>query len=188
MDKFISIWWPGEDDARSAGAASKGFKTLNWHAVGADFPVIADIKKHVVDKNITQTDKAHIGEVLYNRGVYNAMLIAEAIRTAQKITGKKVVTGEDVRRGLEALDIDAARLKEMGMAGFTDPVKLTCSAHNGHFATFMQEWDGSKWVKVSGPIKPMSDKVGPLLAAAAKEYVEKNSAWPKRSEACDKSS
>ena len=30
------------------------------------------------------------------------MLIAEAIRTAQKITGKKVVTGEDVRRGLES--------------------------------------------------------------------------------------
>ena len=188
MDKFISIWWPGDEDARSAGAASKGFKTLNWHAVGADFPVVQDIKKYVLDKNLSQTDKSHVGEVLYNRGIYNSMLIAEAIRNAQKITGKKVVTGEDVRRGLESLNVDAARLKEIGMAGFTDPVKLSCSDHNGHFATFMQEWDGAKWVKVSGSIKPMTDKVGPLLAAAAKEYVDKNTGWPKRTETCDKSS
>jgi branched-chain amino acid transport system substrate-binding protein len=188
MDKFVSIWWPSEDDARSAGAAAKGFKTLNWHAVGANFPVVQDVKKYVVDKSITQTDKAHLGEVLYNRGIYNSMLIAEAIRNAQKITGKKVVTGEDVRRGLETLDVDQARLKEIGMEGFTDPVKLTCADHNGHFAAFMQEWDGTKWVKISEPIKPMSDKVGPLLTAAAKEYVDKNSGWPKRTEACDKSS
>ena len=188
MDKFVSIWWPSEDDARSAGAAAKGFKTLNWHAVGANFPVVQDVKKYVVDKSITQTDKAHLGEVLYNRGIYNSMLIAEAIRNAQKITGKKVVTGEDVRRGLETLDVDKARLKEIGMEGFTDPVKLTCADHNGHFAAFMQEWDGTKWVKISEPIKPMSDKVGPLLTAAAKEYVDKNSGWPKRTETCDKSS
>ncbi|HEX3442314.1 MAG TPA: ABC transporter substrate-binding protein [Pseudolabrys sp.] len=188
MDKFVSIWWPSEDDARSAGTAAKGFKTLNWHAVGANFPVVQDVKKYVVDKSITQTDKAHLGEVLYNRGIYNSMLIAEAIRNAQKITGKKVVTGEDVRRGLETLDVDQARLKEIGMEGFTDPVKLTCADHNGHFAAFMQEWDGTKWVKISEPIKPMSDKVGPLLTAAAKEYVDKNSGWPKRTEACDKSS
>ncbi len=188
MDKFVSIWWPSDEDARSAGPAAKGFKELNWHAVGTNFPFIQDIKKYVVDKNLTQTDKTHVGEVLYNRGLYNSMLIAEAIRNAQKITGKKVVTGEDVRRGLETLNVTAARLKEIGMEGFTDPVKLTCADHNGHFATFMQEWDGTKWVKVSQPIKPMSDKVGPLLAAAAKEYVEKNSGWPKRTEACDKSS
>ena len=99
-----------------------------------------------------------------------------------------MVTGEDVRRGLETLDVDKARLKEIGMDGFTDPVKLTCADHNGHFAAFMQEWDGTKWAKISEPIKPMSDKVGPLLTAAAKEYVDKNSGWPKRTEACDKSS
>jgi len=188
MDKFISIWWPNEDDARSAGPAAKGFKELNWHGVGTDFGFMQDIKKHVLDKNLTQTNKAHVGEVLYNRGVYNSMLIAEAIRNAQKLSGKKVVTGEDVRRGLETLDVSAARLKDMGMEGFTDPIRLTCSDHNGHFPAFMQEWDGTKWVKVSGPIKPMEDKVRPLLSAAAAEYIEKNSGWPKRTEPCDKSS
>jgi len=188
MDKFVSIWWPSEDDAKSAGDGAKGFKELNWHAVGANFPAIQDIKKHVTDKNLTQTDKNHLGQVLYNRGVYNSMLIAEAIRNAQKITGKKVVTGEDVRRGLETLDVDKARLKEIGLEGFTDAVKLTCADHNGHFPAFMQEWDGTKWVKASEPIKPDMAKVGPLLSAAAKEYVEKNTGWPKRTEACDKAS
>ena len=188
MDKFISIWWPSEDDPRSAGDASKGFKTLNWHGVGASFPVIRDIEKHVVAKGLSKAPKDNVGEVLYNRGVYNSMLIAEAIRNAQKITGKKVVTGEDVRRGLETLNVDAARLKEIGMEGFTDPVKLTCADHNGHSAAFMQEWDGKKYVKVSDPIKPMNDKVEPLLKAAAQDYVTKNQPWPKRTEACDKAS
>jgi branched-chain amino acid transport system substrate-binding protein len=188
MDKFISIWWPSEDDARSAGAAAKGFKTLNWHATGTNFPVVQDILKHVVAKGLSKASKDNVGEVLYNRGIYNSMLIAEAIRNAQKITGKKVVTGEDVRRGLETLNVDAARLKEIGMDGFTDPIKLTCADHNGHRPAFMQEWDGTKYVKVSDPIEPMKDKVAPLLQAAAKDYTEKNTGWPKRTEVCDKAS
>ena len=38
----------------------------------------------------------------------------------------------------------------------------------------MQQWDGTKWVKVSDWIAPMKDKVRPLLEAAAKEYVSKD--------------
>jgi len=52
----------------------------------------------------------------------------------------------------------------------------------------MQQWDGSKWVQVSNWIEPMKDKVMPLLDAAAADYVSKNQPWPKRTEACDKSS
>jgi branched-chain amino acid transport system substrate-binding protein len=185
MQKFISIWWPSEDDVRSAGEGAKGFKTLNWHAASGDFPVIADIRKYVVDKGLSQSPKDKIGTVIYNRGVYNSMLIAEAIRNAQKITGKAVVTGEDVRRGLESLDLDAARLKAIGMEGFAGPIKLSCADHNGHRPTFVQEWDGNKFVKVSELIEPLSEKVEPLLEADAKAYAEKNAPWPARSEGCD---
>ena len=55
-----------------------------------------------------------MGENFYNRGVMNAAVIAEAIRNAQKITGKKDITGAEMRRGLETLQISAARWKEMG--------------------------------------------------------------------------
>ena len=129
-----------------------------------------------------------MGEVLYNRGVYNSMLIAEGIRNAQKLTGKTVVTGEDVRRGLETLNIDEARLKELGLEGFAGPIKLTCTDHNGHRPAFMQQWDGEKWVKISEPIEPMADRVKPLLEAAARDYAEKSTGWPKRTEPCDKQS
>jgi branched-chain amino acid transport system substrate-binding protein len=188
MDKFISIWWPGEDDARGAGDGAKGFKTLNWHATGTNFPALQDIIKNVVDKGLSKASKEKVGEVLYNRGVYNSMLIAEGIRNAQKLTGKKVVTGEDVRRGLETINLDPARLKELGLEGFTSPIALSCSDHNGHRAAFVQEWDGAKWVKVTDPIEPMTDRVKGQLDAAATDYAEKNTGWPKRTEACDKQS
>ncbi|MBL8588835.1 MAG: ABC transporter substrate-binding protein [Methylobacteriaceae bacterium] len=189
MEKLVGVWWAGgDDDARGGGAEAKGYKSLNFHAAGANFPVIQDIQKHVIDKGKSQVDKAKVGENLYNRGVYNSMLIAEAIRNAQKITGKKVVTGEDVRRGMESLEITEARLKEIGMEGFAAPVKVSCSDHNGHHKVYVAVWDGSKWTKGSDWMEPMKDKVRPLLEAAAKDYAEKNAGWPKRTEACDKSS
>jgi branched-chain amino acid transport system substrate-binding protein len=188
MDHFIGIWWSGsEDDARPAGAGSKGYLSLNLHAVGSNYPAIQDILKHVIGKD-SQTPKEKVGENLYNRGVMNSVIIAEAIRNAQKLTGKKVITGEDMRRGLESLKVTAARWKEIGLGDFAGPFEVNCTDHNGHHSAYVQQWDGAKWVKVSDWIAPMKDKVQPLLDAAAKDYVSKNPAWPKRTEACDKSS
>ena len=98
------------------------------------------------------------------------------------------MTGEDVRRGMENIKLDPARLKELGLEGFTDQLALSCADHNGHRAAFMQEWDGTKWVKISNPIEPMTDRVKGQLDAAAKDYAEKNAGWPKRTETCDKAS
>ena len=188
MDKFYSVWWPSEEDAKGAGPGAKGFKTLNWHGVGADYPALQDIQKLVVDKGMSKASKEDVGGVLYNHGVYNSMLIAEAIRTAQELSGKKMVTGAEVRRGLESLDVDAARFKAIGLPDFAGPIKLTCADHNGHNAAFIQQWDGTKYVKITGMIEPMPDKVQPLLDAAAKDYADKNTGWPVRTETCDKPS
>ena len=90
MDKFISIWWPGDDDLRATGEPAKGFKMLNWHGLGADFTALQDIQNHVVGKGKSQVaspDK--VGEILYNRGVYNSMLIAEAIRNGAAAHGQE---------------------------------------------------------------------------------------------------
>lgn len=190
ISKLVGVWWAGgDDDARAGGPEAKGYKSLNFQATGANFPVIQDILKHVVDKGKSLVaSKEKVGENLYNRGVYNAMLIAEAIRGAQKITGKKVINAEDMRKGLEGLNLSEARLKEIGMEGFAAPVKVSCSDHNGHHKVYVSEWDGSKWTRGSDWIEPLKDEVRPLIEAAAKEYAEKNSGWPKRTEACEKSS
>jgi branched-chain amino acid transport system substrate-binding protein len=189
MDRLVGIWWSGgEDDARPAGRDAKGYLTLNFNGVGASYPAVRDIVRLVVDKGKSQAARDKVGESHYNKGVYNSVLIAEAIRNAQKLSGKKLVTGEDVRRGLETIAISAARWKELGLPEFGSPLKVTCTDHNGHQAAYLQQWDGAKWTKVSDWVEPMKDKVQPLLDAAAKDYVSKDPAWPKRTEACDKSS
>jgi branched-chain amino acid transport system substrate-binding protein len=190
IDHFIGIWWSGsEDDARPAGAEGKGYLSLNLNSVGSNYPAIQDVIKYVVDKGKSQVEKSKVGENFYNRGVMNSVLVAEAIRNAQKLTGKKTVTGEDVRRGFETLNITTERWKELGLDGFAAPLTgLSCSDHNGHQAAYMQQWDGDKWVKISDWITPMKDRVRPLLEAAAKDYVSKNQPWPARTETCDKHS
>jgi branched-chain amino acid transport system substrate-binding protein len=89
---------------------------------------------------------------------------------------------------LETIDLDAARFKALGLEGFAAPFKLTCADHNSHSGTFIQQWDGAKWVKITDPIAPAMDKVQPLLDEAAKSYVEKNTGWPARTESCDSKS
>jgi branched-chain amino acid transport system substrate-binding protein len=190
IDKLVGVWWAGgDDDARAGGAQAAGYRILNFHQAGANFPAIQDILRHVVDKNLSRVaSRDRVGENLYNRGVYNSMLMVEAIRTAQQLTGKKVVTGEDVRRGFESLNITEARLKEMGMEGFAAPVRVSCADHNGHNNVFVARWDGQRYVRDSDWIAPIRDLVRPLIEDAAKKYAEANAGWPRRTEACDQRS
>jgi branched-chain amino acid transport system substrate-binding protein len=190
MDRLIGNWWSsGEEDVRPAGSQAKGYQALNLSGIGQNYPAIQDILKYVVDKRKSQTpSRDQVGEVLYNRGVMNAVLMAEAIRAAQQLAGKKLVSGEDVRRGMERLNITDARWKDLGLPDFATPIHLSCSDHNGHNGVYLIQWDGAKWSKASGWIEPIKDKVLPLINSAAGSYVAANAGWPKRSEACDKSS
>lgn len=190
MNRLVGNWWAGnDDDARPTGMDAKGYTSLDVNAVGTNFPAIQDILKYVVDKGKSQvTSKDKVGENFYNRAVWNSVIMAEAIRTAQKLTNKKQVTGEDVRRGFESLDISTARMKEIGLAGFASPIKLSCSDHNGHSGISLVEWDGTKWQTIVPSIQPIKDKVLPLIDSAAQDYVKANAGWPKRTETCDKSS
>jgi branched-chain amino acid transport system substrate-binding protein len=189
MDHLVGNWWAGgDDDARPAGPAGTGYLSLDFVQPGTNFPVIKDIQKYIVDKGKGQTQKDRVGENFYNRGVLNSIIVAEAIRNAQKISGKKVITGEDMRRGLETLNLTQARLKEIGAEGFAAPMKVTCTDHNGHNAAYMARWDGTKWTKGSDWIEPIKSKVVPLIDEAAKAYSAANAGWPKRAEPCDKSS
>lgn len=185
MDKFYGIWWSGgNDDAAAGGEAAKGYRTLNFHGVGSDYGVIQDIKKYVVDAGKSEVDPAKFADNLYNRGVYNSMLIAEGIRRAQELSGKTVIDATDMRNGLENLDITEARLKEMGMEGFALPMKLSCEDHSGHHKVYVVEWDGKDWQKSGDWFSPDVDMVKPLLKKAAEEYAASNAPWPERTEAC----
>jgi branched-chain amino acid transport system substrate-binding protein len=190
MDHLVGNWWAGgESDVRPAGDGGRGYLSLDFNLVGQSFPVMQDIIKYVVDKGNSQlASKANVGENFYGRGVLNSMIIAEAIRNAQRLTGRKVITGEDMRRGLESLNITEERLAQLGMTGFARPFRVSCSDHSGHHAAYVAKWDGTTWVKASDWIDPIKDKVIPLIDKAAQDYAAANTGWPKRTEPCDKSS
>ena len=133
--------------------------------------------KYVVEPGKSKTKMDMPGKVLYNRAMFNAVLIAEAIMEAQKMTGKKMVTGADVRLGLENVKLDAARLKELGLEGFTAPLVGGCADHENGGSIFVQQWDGSDWKRQTDLIPPMTDVVQPLLTAAAAKYVSDKSGW-----------
>lgn len=173
MDKFIGVWWSGsEQDVVPAGAAAKGYKSGTFHAPGADFPVHAAIKEFVHDKGNATGDASHVGTVLYNRGLTQAMMVTEAIRTAQGKYGEKPLTGEEVRWGFENLNVTEARLKELGLEGFIPALQVSCADHEGDHAVRVQQWDGENWTFISDWIEPMKDVLRPMIEASAKQYAD----------------
>lgn len=179
LDRFIGNWWSGANaDLGPVGETGKGYLAANFSGLGADFPALQDVIKHVVDAGNSQVkDKSEVGHVLYNRGLFNAVIVAEAIATAQKATGKKTITGTDMRAALENFDLSAARLKELGLENFTAPIKASCKDHEGGGGVFIQQWNGSAWERKTDPISPMTDVVRPLLEEAAKTYVADKPGW-----------
>jgi len=174
MDHFIGNWWSANDsDVVPAGEGAKGYKGATFHAPGTNFKVFQEIVKNVYDKGKGAGKKEEMGAPLYNRGIVNAMLAAEAIRTAMGKYGNKALTSEQVRWGFENLNLTEARLDQMGMKGFTHPIKVTCEDHEGNGPVLIQQWDGKKWSIVSEWLAPMRDVVRPKLEASAVEEGKK---------------
>ena len=174
MDHFIGNWWSASDaDVVPAGDGAKGYIGATFHAPGIGFKVHADIVKFVYDKGKGAGEKGRIGEVLYNRGVVNAMLSAEAVRTAMGKYGNKPLTGEQARWGFENLNLTEQRLDQIGMKGFTHPIKVSCEDHEGGGPVMFEQWDGKKWTVISDWIPTMREVVRPKLEAAAVEEAKK---------------
>jgi branched-chain amino acid transport system substrate-binding protein len=150
-EKMLGVWWAGsEEDTIPAGDAAKGYSTMTFNTPG-NYPVLDDIRKKVYGAGKGNLDdKTRIGTVYHMRGVTSAILWVEAIRKAQEKFGKgKVMKGEQVRWGLENLNVDEARQKALGAAGMFPPVKTSCDDHEGSGAVKVQQWNGSKWSAIT---------------------------------------
>jgi len=180
MEKFIGVWWSGsEQDVIPAGDAAKGYLAGTFHAPGGDFPVHDDIRKHVHDKDNATGDGSNVGTVLYNRGITNAMIVTEAIRTAQAEYGNRPLTGEEVRWGFENLNITEERLAELGMKDFVPPMQVTCADHEGDHGVLIQQWDGETWNIVHDWIQPMKDVLRPMIEESAAAYAAEKGITPR---------
>ena len=173
MENFIGIWWSGsENDVLPAGDAANGYKALTFHGVGSDFPVFDDIKTHVVDKGLAAGSGDQIGTVLYNRGLYAAMLAAEAAKTAQEIHGTAEITPAMMRDGMEALEITEAKMTELGLPGFGPSFNVSCENHGGNGLVGMTQWDASSktWSLISEFSESDMDVIQPLIDEDSAAY------------------
>ncbi|MBE0412544.1 ABC transporter substrate-binding protein [Yoonia sp.] len=180
MENFIGNWWAGaEHDVTPAGMAANGYKSLNMNPV-QDYPVLAEIKAQVHDAGNAAGDGSNLGSVLYVRGMYAAMLAAEAITNAQEIHGVAAVTPAMVRDGMEALNITEARMEKLGMAGIGPEFAVTCENHGGSGQGLLQQWNAADrvWVPLTGFITPDASVIDPLIAADSAAFAAENNITP----------
>jgi branched-chain amino acid transport system substrate-binding protein len=172
-DKMYGVWWSGaEPDVRPAEGGAKGYNAAMLQHGAGQFAVHNDLKKYLYDKGLGSAKWDETGEVLYIRGLINGMLGVESIRKAQTKFGNKPLTGEQVRWGIENLEISADRVKELGFEGVMKPIKVSCSDHEGTRAGRIQQWDGSKWNVVSEWYESDDKVIKPMVEAAAKKYAD----------------
>ena len=188
MNKFVGVWWSGnEDDARPAGAEAKGYLGAQLQRRGHRLPGDPGHRETCRGQGQEPDAEGQGRRELLQPRRLNSVLVAEAIRNAQQITGKKLVTGEDVRRGFETLrspkragrnSASTASPRRQGDLRRPQRPPLGLHAAMGRH----QVGQVSDWIAAD------EGQGAPDAESAAKDYVSKDPAWPKRTEPCDKSS
>ena len=185
-EKMLGVWWAGsEEDTIPSGDAAKGYTAMTFNTPG-HYPLLDELKKKVYAAGKGNlADQSRIGSVYHMRGLTAGVMYVEAMRTAQEKFGKgKPVSGEQLRWGLENLNVDEARQKALGVLNMFPPVKTSCEDHEGSGAVKVQQWDGKKWVAVT-PNWVIGDKA--LVRKLTDESSNKYAAEKKITPACMKS-
>ncbi|MGQ3081673.1 MAG: ABC transporter substrate-binding protein [Hydrogenophaga sp.] len=172
-DKMYGVWWAGaEPDVKDVGEGAKGYNALALNTSGTQPKVIQDILKLVHDKGQGTGPMDEVGSVLYTRGVIIQMLSIEAVKRAQERFGKgKVMTGEQVRWGLENLALDQKKLDALGFAGIMRPLSTSCNDHMGSTWARVHTWDGAKWNFTSDFMEADEQIIKPMVKAGADKYL-----------------
>ena len=186
-EKMLGIWWAGaEPDVKDVGAGAKGYSALTLqHGAEPNSKVVKDMLAMVHDKGQGTGPKEEVGSVLYMRGLISAMLGVEGVRQAQERYGKgKVMTGEQVRWGLENLNLDQGKLDAMGFAGVMRPVQTSCTDHMGSSWVRVHTWDGSKWAFSSDWYQADDKVLRPMVLEAASKYAAEKNLQRRTAEQC----
>ncbi len=80
------------------------------------------------------------------------------------------MTPEQVRWGYENLNLDQARLEQLGFAKLMRPVKTSCENHMGDDWARIIQWDGKKFDVVSDWYQSNPKYVQPLVKSLGDKY------------------
>jgi len=181
-EKLLGVWWAGsEEDVIPAGDASKGYVSAAFSASGTNFPVVQDIKTKVYGaKKGNLEDPTRLGNVMYMRGLSYGIIVVEALRVAQAKYGKgKVMTPEQLRWGFEHLNLNEARLKELGAPGLFPPIKTSCADHEGSGMVKFQVWDGTGFKQVAPFMAGDREMVRKMVEETAAKYAAEKKITPR---------
>jgi branched-chain amino acid transport system substrate-binding protein len=182
MENFIGIWWSGsENDVLPAGEGANGYKALTFHNLGKDYPLYADIQKYVKDAGKAAGAGDQIGTVLYNRGLYAAMLAVEAAKTAQQIHGVTKITPAMMRDGMEALEMTEEKMTALGLPNFGPTFSVSCANHGGDGFGAVKQWDAAagEWKMITDFYQSDQEIINPLIEADSAAYAAENNITPR---------
>jgi len=186
-EKMYGIWWAGaEPDVKDVGAGAKGYNALALqHGAEPNAKVVKEVLEKLHAKGQGTGPKEEVGSVLYMRGLISSMLAVEGVRKAQERYGKgKVMKGEQVRWGLENLNLDQKTLDSIGFAGVMRPVQTSCLDHMGSSWARIHTWNGSKWEFTSDWYQADEKVIRSMVMLASGKYAQEKKITPRTPEQC----
>ena len=172
-EKMYGVWWAGaEPDVKDVADGAKGYNAVTMqHGAELGSKIVKDVLATVHGKGQGTGPKEEVGQVLYMRGAMSAMLALEGVRAAQERYGKgKVMNGEQVRWGLENLNLTQPKLDALGFAGVMRPVSTSCTDHMGANWARIHTWDGKAWKFTSDWLQADEQIIKPLVKTTAAKY------------------
>ena len=182
MDKFIGVWWSGsEADVVPVGEGADGYKSLTFHGAGTDFPALQQIKEQVIDAGKGAGDGTKWGEVGYNKGVYTAAVVTEAIRHAQEMSGTAAINPKQFRDAMESLEVTEEEFDALGLGGFAPAIRLSCEQHSSPRLAAVQQWSAGDeiWTLLTDYMEPDFEIVDPLIIEDSMAYADENGITPR---------
>ncbi|MBA3772562.1 MAG: ABC transporter substrate-binding protein [Ramlibacter sp.] len=186
-EKMYGGWWSGaEPDVKDIGDGAKGYNSVTMqHGAEPNSKLAKEVIAQLHGKNQGTGPKDEVGNVLYMRGAMSAMLGIEGIRAAQERYGKgKVMSGEQVRWGLENLNLTQAKLDALGFAGVMRPISTSCTDHMGAAWARIHTWDGKEWKFSSDWMQADDQIIKPLVKSTAAKYAAEKKLTPRTPADC----
>ena len=181
-EKMYGVWWSGaEPDVRDVGDGAKGYNAVALqNSSDFDAKLVKEALATLHAKGQGTGPKEEVGQVLWLRGAMSAMLTVEGIRAAQERYGKgKVMNGDQVRWGLENLNLTQAKLDALGFGGVLRPISTSCQDHMGAYWARMHSWDGKAWKITSDWMQGDEQIIKPMVKAAAAKYAAEKKLTPR---------
>ena len=172
-NKMYGVWWSGaEPDVKDVADAAKGYNALALqHGAEPNAPVVKEVLAKLHDKGMGTGPREEVGQVLYMRGLISAMLATEGMRVAQAKYGKgKTITGEQMRWGLENMNLTNIGLSSLGFSGVMRTTSTSCNDHMGASWARVHTWNGKAWEFSSDWYEGDRKVIGPMVTETANKY------------------